>query len=252
MSGGGEEPISLDVQTPQGSTVARLLAGPRSTILGVKAQLAGVEGTAIDNQTLLLDGRVLDDGTTLLDSAVPAGGSATLTLVRCLPLLTGRLSKQDLLRLTTDGEALARSIDAFKVDPHYDAAEVVEIVTAAARAVRPAEHGLASEILESLPLELLASFHEVAEVRAPLEDASEESIAAVEATARCLLPEPAAEPPPRLMAESPSRAAGVLHFNISEDADPLIQRARRARRERFTSSVRTALELLLLALEEDT
>lgn len=254
MSGGGEEPIYLDVQTPQGSTVARLLAGPRSTILGVKAQLAGVEGTAIDNQTLLLDGRVLDDGATLLASAVPPGGSATLTLVRCTPLLTGgRLSKLDLQRLTTDGEALARSIDAFNGDPRYDAAEIAEIVTAAARAMRPSEHGLASEILESLPLELLAS-NEVAEARALLGDASEERIAAadVEATARHLLPEPAAEPPPRLMTESPSRAAGVPHFNIGEDVDPLIQRARRARREQFTSCVRTALELLLLALEEDT
>jgi len=232
------EPISLFVNTPRGSTVAQLLTGPGCRILGVKTQLAGIDGTPVDNQTLLLGGRVLSDTATVASSGIV--GSSSLTLVRCVPLLAGSLSKLDLQRLITDGQALSRSIDAFKEDPSYDAEEVEQVLSAVVRAVLPSEEGLVADILQSLPLALL---HSCCGACNEIEAASGD---AAGAGAACHTPgeqmwEPEAE---RMTVLSPS----LQRFNIAED--PEISSHRKSRRERFTSCIHAGLQVILLALEE--
>lgn len=241
----GGDPISLLVQTPRGSTIAQLVTGPGCTGLGVKTQLAGMEGTPIDNQTLLLGGRVLHDHESLSASGVL--GAASLTLVRCVPLLAGRLSKLDLQRLTSDDKALSRSIDAFKEDPRYDAAEIEEIMSAAVAAVLPSEPGLVEDILQSLPLRLLPPSPEAARAAARRGDEETEGNAAAAGPCMSAM-EPCAEPTPRLLQPvSPS----LQHFNISEDFEcPLSPPARKPQRERFTSCVHAGLQVILLALEQ--
>lgn len=243
------EPIPLFVNTPRGSTIAQLLTGPGCSILGVKTQLAGIDSTPVDNQTLLLGGRVLSDTATVASSGIV--GATSLTLVRCVPLLAGRLSKLDLQRLTSDDQALSRSIDAFKEDPCYDAAEVEEVLSAVIRAVLPSEQGLVADILLSLPLALLPSSG------GPLLEADGVSgDAAVGGAwhdhADLLLAE-ACHPPGGQLWEPEAERMTVLspslqRFNIGEDTDT--SPCRKPRRERFTSCILAGLQVILLALEE--
>lgn len=232
----GDQPFPLEVRTPDGSIIARLLTGPRCTVLSMKRQLAGIEGTPIDNQTLLLGGRILNDTATLSSSGVSS--EVSLVLVRCVPLLAGNLSTADLRRLTTDDDALGRSIDGFKADPCYSAVEVEEIVSAVVRALLPSEPGLVLEILDSLPLSLLSSsLTDIGHVGAK---ASPNEVDGKSAT---VAEEPASELPECSMKEP----AGVEQFDIS-DAEPWLPQ--KMRRERFTSCVHAALQVILLALEE--
>lgn len=246
---GGAIPVA--VRTSTGQPVAELLLGPRSTVLSVKRQLAGIEGTPVDNQTLLLNGRALGD-----DSAkLPELGihyEAVFTLVVCAPLLSGRLSKGDLESLVSDDAALSRSIDAFSPDPCYDTKEVIEVVTSAAAALLPCEPGLAEEILQALPLDLLAT-------RSPTRRANPSE------RSQCYsyhLPpdekphgrqlteeEPLSEPLPDELPMGRS-ASATMHFDMAADLEDTEPLTKAQRRERFTSCIRAALQVLLVAIRE--
>merc|ERR1712014_213992 len=91
-----------------------------------------------------------------MGTSVGIVGATSLMLVKCKPLLSGRMSRQDLQRLTTDDAALERAIDAYADDPAYSADEVRAVVRAVTLALLPEDAALADEILRGLPLNLLS------------------------------------------------------------------------------------------------
>lgn len=221
------EPVQLSVRLRDGQPVADLLVDPKSTIHQVKIQLAGLEGTAVGNQTLLLGGRAPDDSATL--ASLGLFHDATLVLVRCEPLLLGRLTELDLQRLVNSSEALNEAIDAFKEDPSYNAAEVGEIISTGAASLLPWDPCLASEILDALPLDLLIdgeSLPPVVDRAAGMEVGNDAD-----------------------NATSTEPVSQTDVFDIGHEDSELELRGRE-RRERFVDCVCAGLEMLLHALRQ--
>lgn len=255
-----QEPISVTVKTPGGELVAELLTGPQRTFANIKVQIAGIEGTPVGNQTLLLGGRTIADALKLADVAIQ--GPLTVTLVHCEPLLSCGLTPQDLWSLLEDEKALDQAVDAYKEDPQYDVLEMTEIVAKLVSAILPRETTLASEILDNLPLNLLSESMDLNPLTPTCYAATFEKLAPnfcmpdlwhenaygkdlgarLDASAQSV-----SNAQPDMVVAGHATAA---YFEM--DPEPIIpQRARRReRRERFIYCLRAALEVLRHALSE--
>lgn len=147
------EPAAISVVRPSGELVAELLVSPHKTIAHLKTQLAGLEGTAAGNQSLLLDGQPLDDYDCLASLGVY--GSATMILMRCAPLLSGRLRSADLAKLISDASALEQAIEGYNDDPQYSVKEAESILMAVAEQLSlPPEHRPQMNFKEAVPTTL--------------------------------------------------------------------------------------------------
>jgi len=180
------EPVAVKVVSPGGDLIAELVVNPRKLVLSLKTQIEGIEGTAVGNQSLLLDGNVLDDNVALAASLDGFATSAEVVLVRRLPLLSGRLTIDDLGDLLADGDggpALQRAIDAYAEDLQYSAVEAQNIVSNVASALLPPEcslQELLSEAPSLIPLAGGAAAHGVAARRSLFARALCEALAAVQ------------------------------------------------------------------------
>lgn len=243
------EPIPVSVCHANKELVAELLLAPRTSAGNIKIQIEGIEGTPVDNQTLLLWGRPLENADTL--ASVGVRSAVTLTLVRCAPLLSGRLSGKDVSRLLQDPCALDLAIDAYVQDARYDVSQVAAIVSAVTAAVLPDDTEVAADILDCLPLHVLLSAdseeHAEAHQSQLEQEQSELSSYALWAlgTSSCYqeVSTPEADRNERLELHGEDHAAC---FQI--DQDESMQRSRRERRDRFVCCIRTALEVLQHAL----
>jgi hypothetical protein len=151
------EPVLLKVVRSNDDVVAELLVSPLKPLRNLKTQIAGLEGTAIDNQALFFQGdtgvyRLIDDNTSLAGMGM-TGGMATMVLVTLQPLLAGRLASTDLQRLLEDDAAMEQAIDGFKENPQYTPEEVIEILSALARTLLPTQLNAADELAAELLLD---------------------------------------------------------------------------------------------------
>jgi len=159
-----DEPVQVAVTTVGGVLVAELVVDPRKPVLSLKTQLAGIEGTPVSNQVLLLKDTVLKDAVRLAEQAGAAeeGQSIHLVLVHRPPLLSGKLEAEDLGELlqevaTGKGTALERAIDAYAENPSYSTREVESIVAAVVAALLPHDEEAVSAALREADLEALSA-----------------------------------------------------------------------------------------------
>ncbi|CAK0846468.1 unnamed protein product, partial [Prorocentrum cordatum] len=118
-----------------------LTVNPRTNAIGLKRQIAGLEGTPVGNQALLLEGRLLEDEARLADLDLQ-GNTATVVLLVRDPLLSGRLTEIDLHALLESAANLDQAIDAYMDDPGYPCEKAQGIAAAVSAALLPA--GLAA------------------------------------------------------------------------------------------------------------
>lgn len=126
------EPLVVKVQRAGGGVVAELVVNPRRTVSHLKTQLEGIEGTPAGNQELRCDGRTLADDTPLSNLEVVAD-AVTVTLSSRPPLLSGKLTQNDLKNMLDSGSALNQAIDAYGNNPEYTPSEAQSIVEAVCR-----------------------------------------------------------------------------------------------------------------------
>jgi len=149
-----DEPVQVVVTTVGGDLVAQLVVDPRKPVLNIKTQLAGIEGTPVSNQVLLLNDRALNDAVRLAEQAADESQSIQLVMVRRPPLLSGKLVADDLEELLLDApagksSALERAIDAYAENPLYSKKDLEAIVAAVAQALLPPGHALADILGEA-------------------------------------------------------------------------------------------------------
>ena len=95
-----EQPIAVNVVLPSGETVARLMVNPLKPMMQMKTQIAGLEGTPVANQVLLLDGQQVEDAQTL--KSLEVSEEASFLLLRRAPLLSGAINREELEHLLQD------------------------------------------------------------------------------------------------------------------------------------------------------
>jgi len=244
------EPIPVAVCHANNELVAELLLAPRTSVGNIKTQIEGIEGTPADNQTLLLWGRPLQNADTLDSLGVHT--AVTLILVRCAPLLSGRLSCKDVSRLLQDPGALDRAIDAYVQDSRYDVYQVAAIVSAVTAALLPDDAEVAADILDGLPLRALLT-HASEEVsgdpqgQAELEQSQLSSYASWALGASSCSQEASSCEADR---SKRFELRGEPHTACPQiDAGETLQQSRRERRDCFLCCIRTALEVLQHSLE---
>eukprot|EP00930_Biecheleria_cincta_P065051 TRINITY_DN50747_c0_g1_i1.p1 TRINITY_DN50747_c0_g1~~TRINITY_DN50747_c0_g1_i1.p1 ORF type:complete len:297 (+),score=51.06 TRINITY_DN50747_c0_g1_i1:75-965(+) len=246
------ELISIAVRHANKEIVAELLLAPRTAVGSIKTQIEGIEGTPADNQTLLLWWRPLQNADTL--ASVGVHSAVTLILVRCAPLLSGRLSCRDVSRLLQDPGALDLAIDAYVQDSQYDVSQVAAIVSAVTAALLPDDAEVAADILDGLPLHVLLT-NDFDERSGDARDQLESLQSQLSSYASWALGERTCfhEVSPREADRSErlkfSEEAHAACFRI--DAGESLPRSRRERRDRFISCIRTALEVLQHSLERE-
>ncbi|CAE7234965.1 Scn10a [Symbiodinium natans] len=116
------EAVAVSIVLPSGEVVAQLSVNPQKPVLQLKTQIAGLEGTPVGNQILLLHDKQVDDGDTL--DSLDITSSATFILLRRAPLLSGAINREDLDHLLQDNLALQQAIEAYSNDLQYLPADI--------------------------------------------------------------------------------------------------------------------------------
>ncbi|OLP87191.1 Sodium channel protein type 10 subunit alpha [Symbiodinium microadriaticum] len=122
---GAMEAVAVSIALPSGEVVAELSVNPQKPVLQLKTQIAGLEGTPVGNQILLLNDKQVEDGDTLASFDITS--SATFILLRRAPLLSGAINREELEHLLQDNLALQQAIDAYSNDLQYLPSDIAAI-----------------------------------------------------------------------------------------------------------------------------
>lgn len=118
-------PIAINVVLPSGEQVAQLMVNPEKSIMQMKTQIAGLEGTPVANQVLLLNDQQVEDADTLRSLNVSC--EATFLLLRRAPLLSGAINREELEHLLEDNLALEQAIVAYSDSLQYLPSDITTI-----------------------------------------------------------------------------------------------------------------------------